>query len=260
MQLKKRHVQDIMKIMGIEEEMIGLLPMIESRTNTMNPWLRQLPGIFRGLRFKQNHEILDIPCGEGGVSVALASNFGVKVTGYDIIPEYIIKAKQFATQHGVEKQCTFSVKDIREAVTLSKEYDALLWLAPPHIWGKSKPTIKALRKCVKYGGIILIGDAYLFSETDNKGYNDYETLEKTTAGYTYFGDRLTRLYDYRGKLWAEDYNRERKAVQVALAKVEITKDQRILERYLNQLNLNEKMDKKCLGLAIWLLQLVKPNN
>ena len=70
--------------MSIEEEMIRLLPQLEDKLGLLNPWVRQLPGIFRGLNLKRNQTILDIPCGKGGVSIPLAKKYGVKVIRYDI--------------------------------------------------------------------------------------------------------------------------------------------------------------------------------
>jgi SAM-dependent methyltransferase len=250
--MKKRHIQDVAKISGVDEEMVRLLPDIRSRCNIMNPWRRSLPGIFRGLRLHSGQELLDIPCGEGGVSVPLARKYRVKVTGHDILPEYVERANRFACYHRVGDLCRFTVRDIHEIVNLKKKFDILLWIAPPHIWGKSKPTIRALRSCVKIGGVIVIGDAYLYSKSN--GYDEYETLEETTEGYTSFGDHLHRLYDYKGSLWQRDYEMERRLIQSAIHRIEDEADKRILRRHLKKQNENEKSDKKYLGTAIWVIE------
>ena len=89
MVLKNKYVQDVARIMGVEKEMVRLLPKLQSKTKTMNPWVRQLPGIFRSLKFNKATKVLDIPCGEGGVSVPLAKQYKVRVMGFDILPEYV---------------------------------------------------------------------------------------------------------------------------------------------------------------------------
>lgn len=257
MVLKKKHIQDITKIMRVEEEMIRLLPKLQSKTNTMNPWVKQLPGIFRGLKFEKGLSILDIPCGEGGVSVPLAENYGVKVLGFDILPDYIQNANKFARKLGVQKLCRFRVGDIRNVVKSGNVCDVLLWIGAPHLWGKSKPTIKALRNCVKNGGLIFIGDAYLYPKSESGSFDDLETLDDTTKGYTSYGDELIRLIDYRGKLWKEDYRRTRKSAQEALKKTDNKKDQKIIRKYLKSLDTDEKTETECLGLAIWILEVNK---
>ena len=191
---KKLHTEDIKKIMGVEDEMIRLLPQLEDQMNLLNSWVRQLPGIFRGLKLKKNQVVLDIPCGKGGVSIPLAKKYGVKVLGYDIIDGYIKSANELAKKEKVENLCTFKVEDIRKITKRKNICDAILWIAPPHLWKNSKETIKALRNCVKNNGIILIADAYVYKPT--KKYEDYETLDSTNLGYTHFGDKIIRFFDY----------------------------------------------------------------
>ena len=99
MALKKKHIQDVAKIMGVEEEMIRILPKLEGKTKMMNPWVKQLAGVFAGLRFERGLTIVDIPCGKGGVSVPLAKKYGVKVLGFDILPEYVQDANEFYGKH-----------------------------------------------------------------------------------------------------------------------------------------------------------------
>lgn len=199
--MEKQHLQDLAKIMGVEEEMIPLLPKFPSRTNMMNPWVRQFPGIFRGLKLRRGMTVLDIPCGRGGVSVPLAKKYGVRVIGYDILPEFVQIANGFARRRGVEKLCRFLVNDIRQVARRKDICELLLWVAAPHLWGKSRATIRALRRCVNQGGLIFIADAYLYRKSRSKDYADYETLDDTTKGYLSCGDRLLRVIDYGGKLW-----------------------------------------------------------
>jgi cyclopropane fatty-acyl-phospholipid synthase-like methyltransferase len=252
MKIKKKHNKDVSKIMGVEKEMIRLLPMLHDVSNMMNPNIRQLSGIFRGLKFKKGMEILDIPCGKGGVSVPLAKKYGVKVMGFDILPEYVRIANEFAKRHGVEKHCNFKIGDIRDVVKRENICDVLLWIAPPHLWGKSKPTIKALRNCVKNGGLIFINDAYTYSKKNPSAYDDYETLNETNKGYTFYGDEVVRFIDYRSKLWENDYKRAKESAQKALKNANDGNKQ-VIRRYMKSLDEDEKNDTKYLGVAIWII-------
>lgn len=253
--MSKQHTEDIKKIMSIEEEMIRLLPQLEDKLGLLNPWVRQLPGIFRGLKLKRNQTILDIPCGKGGVSIPLAKKYGVKIIGYDIVDGYIEYAASLAKKNGVGNQCIFKVEDIRKTTKQKNFCDLLLWIAPPHLWKTSKETIKALRNCVKNGGLILIADAYLYKPT--KKYEDYETLDSTNKGYTAFGDEIIRFIDYKDTLWKEDYNRARKSAEEALKKIKDAHDKKIVSKYLKSLDEDEASDTKYMGLGIWIIQVNK---
>jgi len=253
--MSKQHTEDIKKIMGIEEEMIRLLPQLEDKLGLLNPWVRQLPGIFCGLNLKRNQIVLDIPCGKGGVSIPLAKKYGVKVIGYDIVKGYVEYAASQSKKNGVGNQCTFKVENIRKTTKQKNICDLLLWIAPPHLWKTSKLTIKALRNCVKNSGQILIADAYLYKPT--KKYEDYETLDSTNKGYTAFGDEIIRFIDYKDTLWKEDYNRARKSAEEALKRIKDAHDKKIVSRYLKSLDVDEASDAKHMGLGIWIIQVNK---
>jgi len=255
MKTSKQVTEYVTKIMGVEEEMIRLLPQLEDKLGLLNPWVRQLPGIFRGLKLKPNQIILDIPCGKGGVSIPLAKNFGVKVIGYDVIEAYVNYATSYAKKKSVGNLCTFKIGDIRDITKHKNISDVLLWIAPPHIWKTAKETIKALRNCVKNNGRILIADAYSYKPT--KKYEDYETMNSTNIGYTTFGDKIIKFVDYKDILWEEDYNRARKSAEEALKKTKIANDKQIIKRYIESLNRDEKSDTKYLGLGIWVIQVIK---
>lgn len=254
--MNRQHIEDIKKIMGIEEEMIRLLPEFADKSAMMNPWVRQLPGIFRMLKLKRNQTVLDIPCGKGGVSIPLAKKYGINVIGCDIMDGYVEYAVSMAKRSGVGNQCTFKVEDIRKTTKRKNICDLLFWIAPPHLWKTSKETIKALRNCIKNDGLILIADAYLYVPT--KKYEDYETLDSTNRGYTAFGDEIIRFIDYKDTLWKEDYSRARKSAEETIKKrIKDASDKKIISRYLKSLDKDEVSDTKHMGLGIWIIQISK---
>lgn len=253
--MSKQRSEGIKKIMNVEEEMIRLLPKLDDRLGLLNPWVRQLPGIFRGLGLKRNQTVLDIPCGKGGVSIPLAKKYGLKIIGFDIVEEYIESASSRAQKNGVANLCTFNVGDIRQTTKRKNICDLLLWIAPPHLWKTSKQTMKALRNCVKNEGFVLIADAYLYQPTNK--YKDYETLDSTHKGYTAFGDSLVKFIDYKSALWEEDYNRARKSAREAIKRIEDVHDRKIVSRYLRSLDKDEASDTKHMGLGIWIIQINK---
>ncbi len=253
---KSKSVEDIKKIMSVEEEMIDILPKLEDELNVINPWVEKLPAIFRTLKLKKKQIILDVPCGKGGVSIPLAKKYGVKVIGYDIISEYIKEAKQMTKEEKIDNLCKFGVEDIRKVVQKKNICDLLLWIATPHLWQNSRKTIEKLRNAVKDNGLILIGDAYLYSEP-NKYYKNYESLDNTTKGYISKGDMLIKFIDFKSNLWKEDFKRTKKSSRDFLKKTCDKNEKKVLKRYLKSLNVDEKRDTKHLGLAIWIIKVNK---
>jgi SAM-dependent methyltransferase len=257
MGLEPQQLEDVARIMGVDKDMIRLLPRLVHPSQAMNPWVEHLPAVMDQLDLQPGQTVLDIPCGTGRVSVPLAKAYGARIIGYDILPEYIDSARAFVHLHHVDELCEFSATDIRAVVAEHDICDLLLWVAPPHIWDSSKETINRLRGCVRSGGKILVGDAYLNAESAKTSYPEYETLEGTTEGYSVYGDELVRCMDYKGILWEEDYQRTREVALTALSQSTDEKEVQLIRHYLEGLAQDEINDKTHLGLAIWVLKVRK---
>ena len=91
--------------------------------------------------------ILDIGCGSGNISVALAANFPNSiVTGIDISADAIKIAKENAGLHNLSSRINFSLKDILKDVSFdSKKFDIIV-SNPPYVsemdFEKVQPEIK----------------------------------------------------------------------------------------------------------------------
>lgn len=77
--------------------------------------------IWRALDLKPGQELLDCPCGDGRVSLHLARR-GARVTGVDINPRFIERARERFAAEGLEAE--FTVADMR-ALPFAKRFDAL---------------------------------------------------------------------------------------------------------------------------------------
>ncbi len=258
MKYTKRQINDLKKVMGVEKEMIPLLSLFKPKNRILNPWVKKFPGIFKKLGLKKGMRVIDIPCGQGGVSVPLAKKYKVNVTGYDILPAYVRYARGYAEEKRVSDLCRFEVGDIRDAVKRKDICDVLLWVAPPHVWGGAKPTIGKLRNAVKDGGIIVIADAYLYPGVRRKGmYKNYENLKNTTQGYSSFGDKIVKVYDYKSSLWDFDYSRTRREIVKGIKRAKTEKDRKIVKKYIASMDDIQNKETKDLGLAVWIIKMVK---
>ena len=79
-------------------------------------------------------------CGKGAVSVSLAKMFKCKVTGIDIIPEFIDFFKKKAKEYGVGNLCEFKVGDINESIEIEKNYDIVIFRAVGDVLGSAEET------------------------------------------------------------------------------------------------------------------------
>jgi cyclopropane fatty-acyl-phospholipid synthase-like methyltransferase len=136
--------------------------------------------------------VLDLGCGKGAVSCAIAKELGAKVKGYDGFEPFILSANEYAEKLGVASFCKFTVADIRDVVEKERGYDVVILAGVGLPWGGIKETIEVLRSCIKPGGFIVFDDAFLSKDTiiSDKRYSLYKYYEETISELTYFGDEI----------------------------------------------------------------------
>jgi len=105
-------------------------------------------------------KILDLACGKGAVSINLAEKFSCKVTGIDIIEDFVEYAKQKAKEHNVDKFCKFITGDANVLVKSQNKFDVVVFGAVGDVLGNPEETIIKLSNTIKPGGYIVIDDAY----------------------------------------------------------------------------------------------------
>ena len=103
--------------------------------------------------------ILDLACGKGAVAVRLAAAFPARVSGVDILPEFIEFARGKSVEYGVEGRCEFFVGDARNAAACCRGFDVVIWGAAGGVLGGYPQTLRCLRDTIDSGGLILLDDA-----------------------------------------------------------------------------------------------------
>jgi SAM-dependent methyltransferase len=83
---------------------------------------REIETIERMLELPAGARLLDVPCGDGRLAVELAAR-GYEVTGVDITPEYLDRARRTAAERGVE--LSLEERDMRD-LTWSEEFDGAI--------------------------------------------------------------------------------------------------------------------------------------
>lgn len=246
--MNRRQVRDITAIMDIEPAMIPFLGRLEYPDNMLNPWGNTLLEELAKLGLGAGSRVLDVPCGTGGVAVRVAQEFGAQLRGYDLLPAHVANAVLHGERAGCSERCDFSVGDVRDVVQEERGYDAILWIAAPHVWGDAAETIRALRRCVRPGGTVFIADAYRPPGVPEVLCPGYQTLQETTSGFRAAGDTVVLCADPETD-WERDFKIAHRAAHDLLDTLSDPPDRRVVKRYLE--DLEEAQTRDSVGSAIW---------
>lgn len=121
-------------------------------------------------------KIIDLGCGKGAVSVSIAKELGVRVKGFDLLPDFIEEARAKAEEFDVKHLCEFTVQDINETVKTACEFDIAILGAVGDVLGGPAETLNKLKSVVRRKGSILMDEAYLVGNQDDVRYQNYEYL------------------------------------------------------------------------------------
>lgn len=113
--------------------------------------------------------ILDLACGKGAVSIALAKAHGCEIKGIDLMPEFIAYAIKKAKVLNIANRCEFIIEDINVSVEKQKGFDIVILGAVGDVLGDRDETFKKLKKTLCKGGFIILDEAYA-KEPNHKVY------------------------------------------------------------------------------------------
>ena len=118
-----------------------------------------LDAVIRALPLHQPRRILDVGCGSGALTRALARRLGpeVELHGIDINPEHVLFARRMAEAEGL-KNTTFSICDIfRDAGELPAGFDlvyeryVLMYVVPQK---RAELFLSGMKRCARPGGYV----------------------------------------------------------------------------------------------------------
>ncbi len=115
---------------------------------------------FEALGLERDHVVIDLGCGKGATSIALARRFGCRVDGIDGLATFVEHARAAARSADVADLCRFEHADARQAVCRGVQYDAALWLGTGDALGDLAATVGSLRRAVRPGGWIAIEESF----------------------------------------------------------------------------------------------------
>jgi SAM-dependent methyltransferase len=121
-------------------------------------WLPVVPDLDRRLRSAPPAQVLDLGCGLGASSVALAGTYPrAQVLGVDLDQASVIEARAKAAEAGVADRVTFVVGDA-DHVTAEAPFELVTVFEALHDMGDPVGTLRAVRALLAADGHVLVAD------------------------------------------------------------------------------------------------------
>jgi SAM-dependent methyltransferase len=184
--------------------MLGVIPryfiVAEHDHELQNPIsTEKLLELGRRLRLGPDSRVLDVASGRGGPAVLLALEFGCRIEGIEIAPEFHAVAVERARGAGLEERVSFELADASQVALQQEAYDVALCLGASFVWGSLVGTLDALEPVVRRGGHVVVGEPYLRAlpvpADYDEGHGPYTTLEGTISILESGGLRAVGLVD-----------------------------------------------------------------
>ncbi len=108
-------------------------------------WIAQT---LKGNGVKSGSRVLDLACGIGRHSIELA-RLGYRVTGVDLSPAYVSRAKELAKERRVQRHTNFLVGDMRQIAKVldGQRFDAVINLFTSFGFYDDKTDVRVLKQC-----------------------------------------------------------------------------------------------------------------
>ena len=214
------------------------------------------------LELEPDARVLDIACGKAELLIRLAERYGVTGDGVDLSPFAVRDASARAHARVPEEALVFHEQDGRLFEFVSGSYDLAMCVGASWTFGGHVPTLQALQRAVRPGGLIVVGEPYWrrvptadFLAASGHDLTSFDTHAGNVAAGTGLG--LTFLYAlvsseddwdrYEGLQWraAERYAREHSDDPDAVT---------ILTRQRESRDIYLRWQRDTLGWAMYLFQ------
>jgi len=125
-------------------------------------------------------DALDLCCGKGATSIALARRFGIRVDGIDAIEAFLESARAAAVDAGVAERCRFATADLCAVVTRPASYDLVIFGSVGPILGGITRTVAHLMTPLRSRGWLLFDDSVLLPGAPIRpGFEAHAQLDET---------------------------------------------------------------------------------
>jgi SAM-dependent methyltransferase len=185
-----RLTREVAEALEAEPALLPLLPELLADLWALGSDPELISELLRKHGLVAGARVLDLGCGKGAVSIALAREIGARVIGVDAFEPFIGEARRQAEQTGVSRACRFEVGDLRDWLTPRVPFDAVILASVGPVLGGYAATVRGLRAAVRAGGLVLIEDCFLRQGEVPLPGLPYRGYEATLHALTDCGDEL----------------------------------------------------------------------
>ncbi|MBU2552450.1 MAG: class I SAM-dependent methyltransferase [Proteobacteria bacterium] len=243
----------ITRRLGFTAEQISLLVEIMLDQTILNPIVPETVGrLGKLLDLRPGKTMLDLACGKGGVSLPLVYTYKVKLTGVDIIPDFIREAWSRAEYSGIHEFCNFITGDAADFTARSnRQWDAVLILgALPMIWEGLEAGLDHSVPLVKPGGSLVIGVPYQKPDGEQDPNMPWPSREEITALMGRVG-RVVETLDDGAEGWAAYIEGQEKGIKRLR---EEKQGNPAALAFIDQWAGRHEWERKNIGFALWIVQ------
>lgn len=185
--------RDLAAFFHVDEEIVSFIPDLLADFDELGTFPEQIAQLLRDAGWKgKDAAVVDLGCGFGAVSRAIAREFGCRLTGVDMLEAFVVEAGRRAETEGLGHLCRFVCSDVGDYLDRGDRFDVALLLSVGDVLGPMDRTVGRLRQVVRPGGYIVIDDGYTASgkPIDYPGYEYLESRETVLAQLTSHGDEI----------------------------------------------------------------------
>jgi cyclopropane fatty-acyl-phospholipid synthase-like methyltransferase len=113
------------------------------------------------LQLEPHAKVLDIGAGKCELLIRLVEKYDIEATAVELYEGSILEAKQQAQKRIPKEKITYIVKDAKQVVSeYVNHFDLGICVGSTHALGGLELTLQSLKRNVKKGGFILVGEGY----------------------------------------------------------------------------------------------------
>lgn len=166
--------------------------IVEAMHTIQNPTSPQkMDRLIDTLQLTSQSNVLDIGCGKGWLLRRMAERHGIHGTGIEINPWFCEAARSSIQLAGSADRINIIESDARHVTLADHQYDVAVCIGASFALGDTATCLATLRRVVKPGGIIAIGDIYRYDTVHQSArWQDLPTLAQLVELVRGDGDAL----------------------------------------------------------------------
>lgn len=175
-----------------EKELLPLLPQLLADIWALGSNVETIVDTVHSLNLPPASRVVDLGCGKGAVSIALAKACQFRVLGIDLFEPFIDECKERARQNGVGELCEFQHGNIVKLAGQVEPADVAVFAALGDTLGTRAETMSILRRYVRPSGFIVVNDGFVRRPDAPlfPGFEGAAVREAALAGWGELGDIL----------------------------------------------------------------------